>query len=141
MSEVKRIFGCSPYRGDVETNLTRAKRYALHIVSRGHCPVLPHLFFPQFLDDTDWEEREKGIALGVELMKVCHEVWVYGTHISEGMAYELAKAKELGIPVRMFDVYCNRIDPATLPFDGRVNEDYCNAVRGLKFVQEDRENV
>ena len=44
------------------------------------------------------------------------------------------KAKELGIPVRLYDDDGNRISPATMMIDDRVSEDFRNAIRGLKFV-------
>ena len=67
-------------------------------------------------------------------MKVCDEIWIFGGRISNGMAFELEKAKELGIPVRLYDDDGNRISPATMMIDDRVSEDYRNAIRGLKFV-------
>lgn len=104
------------------------------VVVAGYCPFAPHLFFPQILDDKDSEERIKGITLGVEQMKVCDEVWVFGTYISKGMGYELEKAKELRIPVQLYDAEGNRINPATLMIDERVSEEYCKAIYGLEFV-------
>jgi len=67
-------------------------------------------------------------------MKVCDEVWIFGVCISSGMAYELEKAKEWGIPVRLYDRKGNRICPATLMIDDRIREEYRKAVSGLKFV-------
>lgn len=100
----------------------------------GYCPLVPHLLFPQFLNDKDPEQRILGITLGVEQMKVCDEVWIFGGHISNGMAFELEKAKELGIPVRLYDNDGSRISPDTMMIDDRVSEEYRNAIRGLKFV-------
>lgn len=134
MLKTMKVFGCSPYKGDVIGNTERARRYARHVAVCGYCPVFPHLFFSQFLDDNDPEERIQGITLGVELMKVCDEVWIYGTHISKGMAYELEEARKLGIPVRMYDTKCNRIEPATLAIDERVDDAYRKAVYGMKFA-------
>lgn len=131
---MKRVFICSPYHGDVENNLKAARKYTKMVVVAGYCPFAPHLFFPQILDDKDPEERMKGITLGVEQMKVCDEVWVFGTYISKGMGYELEKAKELRIPVQLYDADENRINPATLMIDERVSEEYCKAIYGLEFV-------
>ncbi len=92
-----KVFGCSSYRGDVKVNTENTRRYDRHIAVSGYCPVFLHLFFPQFLDDNDPEERIMGITLGVELIKVCDEVWIFGTRISKGMAYELEEAKVAAI--------------------------------------------
>lgn len=59
---------------------------------------------------------------------------MFGTYISKGMGYELEKAKELRIPVRLYDADENRINPATLMIDERVSEEYCKAIYGLEFV-------
>ena len=50
------------------------------------------------------------------------------------MAFELEKAKELGIPVRLYDDDGNRISPATMMIDDRVSEEYRHAIHGLKFA-------
>lgn len=131
---MKRVFICSPYRGDVEKNLKAARKHARLAAIIGYCPFAPHLMFPQFLNDRDPEQRILGITLGVEMMKVCDEVWIFGDRISSGMAYELEKAKELDIPVRLYDNEGNRINPATMMIDDRITDEYRSAVYGLKYV-------
>ena len=66
-------------------------------------PISPHLYLPQCLDDNDPAERAAGIRIGQEFLKNCDEVWQWGATVSEGMAAELALAKELGIPVKVFN--------------------------------------
>ena len=73
---MKKIYICSPYRGDVERNVALAKAHARFAARCGYCPVVPHLMYPQFLKDSDPDERILGITLGVELMKICDEVWI-----------------------------------------------------------------
>jgi hypothetical protein len=128
------VFGCSPYRGDIETNVANARRYARFIALCGYSPVMPHLMFPQFLDDSKADERIKGIELGVVQMKQCDEMWIFGTKISKGMEYEIDKAKDMNIVVRMFDEDCNEISPVTLKIDDRVGYEFRRIVNGLKFV-------
>jgi hypothetical protein len=128
------VFGCSPYRGDIETNVANARRYARFIALCGYSPVMPHLMFPQFLDDSKADERIKGIELGVIQMKQCDEMWIFGTKISKGMEYEIDKAKDMNIVVRMFDEDCNEISPVTLKIDDRVDYEFRRIVNGLKFV-------
>jgi hypothetical protein len=100
----------------------------------GYCPMVPHLLFPQFLNDNDPEERIHGISLGVEQLKVCDEIWIFGGAISNGMAFEIEQAKKLGIPARMYDNQGNRIFAQTMMIDDRIDEDYRKAVHGLKFA-------
>lgn len=130
---MQKVFICSPYRGDIEKNVAAAKRHARIAAVCGYCPVAPHLFFPQFLDDSDPQERILGITLGIEMMKDCDEVWLFGSNITSGMAYELEQVRKLGIPVRLYDEYGCRINPSTMMIDDRISDEYRQAVRGLKY--------
>lgn len=64
---MKYVYICSPYRPvgeDPETelrkNIDQAKRACRLAVSRGLIPLAPHLYFTQFLDDNDPQERKFG---------------------------------------------------------------------------------
>ena len=65
----------------------------------GALPLAAHVYFTQFLDDAVPAERESGLRMGLELLKLCDEVYVYGDVISEGMAAEIALAEEMGLPI------------------------------------------
>lgn len=131
---MKKVFICSPYRGDIGTN-TQIARYAARIaVGCGYIPIAPHLYFPAILDDTNEHERIEGIKLGIELMKETSELWLIGTSITAGMAFELNAAKTSQIPTRLFDEKMQEIYPDTLYLDARITEDYRKAVYGLKFA-------
>ncbi len=127
------VFICSAYRGDVETNVVKAREYARFAARCGYSPVVPHLLFPQFLADDKPDERIRGIELGIDQLKQCDMMWIFGTGITEGMEYEIEKAKELGIPVGMFDTDCSEIKPDTLKIDDRVNAEFRRKVDGLKW--------
>ena len=103
------VFICSPYAGDIERNTENARRYCRFAVSKNCIPVAPHLFFPQFLDEGDPEQRSLGISFGLVLQGKCREVWVFGRVISEGMAAEIAKAKARGLPLRYFNEHCREV--------------------------------
>ena len=100
---MKKIFICSPYRGNVEENIRKAKEYSRSCCKQGMIPLTPHLYFTQFLDDENEEERELGIQMGLELLAECSEVWVFGNP-SSGMKKEISFAKKLGIPVIQKDI-------------------------------------
>ena len=93
------IFVCSPYRGDIETNTERARRYCRYVVDKGFIPIAPHLLFPQFLDDNNSEERQLAIEMNFGILQRCSELWVFGWEITIGMWQEIKKAQELDIPV------------------------------------------
>ena len=91
----KKVFICSPFRGDMEGNARKAAAYCRMACEQGFLPVAPHFLFPQFLNEGIEEERRLGIAMGLELLDGCDEVWVFG-EATEGMAAEIAYAAEQG---------------------------------------------
>ena len=50
------VYICSPYAGNIEATAA-AQRYSRHAVDIGYIPIVPHLLFPQFMNDTDRKER------------------------------------------------------------------------------------
>lgn len=130
-NEMKKIFVCSPYRGNIEKNTKRAAFVARVICNCGYIPVVPHLYFPQFLDDKDQFERIRGIEFGIELMKECDQLWLLGPEITKGMEYELEVAKEIRIPVILHDEELRRLNPKTLILDERVDDRFLRIINGL----------
>lgn len=97
------VYICSPYAGDVETNVQKARRYCRFAVDKGYIPIAPHLLFTQFLNDDSPKERQLGIFFGNAVMSKCSEVWVFGEHISNGMEAEIKRAKWKNYPLRYFN--------------------------------------
>ena len=100
------VFICSPYAGDIECHIRRAQGYCRFAVSKNCIPIAPHLLFPQFMEEDDPEQRRLGIFFGLVLQSKCKEVWVFGGNITKGMAVEIEKAHERGLPVRYFTERC-----------------------------------
>lgn len=101
MEGMKKVYICSPYAGD-KLNASLARVYSRYAINQKVCPVTPHLLYPQFLNDRDPKQRAIGLKCGVELLKLCDELWVFGRRISEGMSREIDLAKEMDIPIRRF---------------------------------------
>ena len=97
------VYICSPYAGDVETNVQKARRYCRFAVDKGYIPIAPHLLFTQFLNDDNPKERQLGIFFVNAVMSKCSEVWVFGEHISNGMEAEIKRAKWKNYPLRYFN--------------------------------------
>lgn len=97
------VYICSPYAGDVETNVQKARRYCRFAVDKGYIPIAPHLLFTQFLNDDNPKERQLGIFFGNAIMSKCSEVWVFGEHISNGMEAEIKRAKRKNYRLRYFN--------------------------------------
>lgn len=97
---MKLVYICSPYAGDVESNIRLARAACLYAVEQGCAPVAVHLLYPQLLDDAIAAQRKTGIRMGLRVLASCDELWICGSRISHGMRCEIAEAERLGIPVR-----------------------------------------
>jgi len=106
------VYICSPYAGDIEANVEKARRYCRIASERGYIPVAVHLLFPRFLNDSDPEERELGLFFGNALMSKCAEVWVCGERISPGMDEEIKRARRKGYRLRYFDNNMKEVNPS-----------------------------
>ena len=108
---MKKVYICSPYRGDIERNTRAARRYCLLAIKDGYLPIAPHLIFTEFLDDSIPEQREQGILMGLELLDHCNEIWVFGSEITEGMKQEILFAKTKPYKgIRYFTIDCLETD-------------------------------
>ena len=95
---MKKAFICSAYSGDIKKNTERAKRYCLSALNLGYAPFAPHLLYPQFLCDESGEDRYTGIQCGLEFLKCCDIMLVFGA-ITAGMHIEIEQAEKLGIEI------------------------------------------
>ncbi len=107
--DMKLVYICSPLRGDVERNIRKANGYCLFAATKSAVPIAPHVMFTGFLDDNILEEREMGLAMGLELLKCCSELWAFGSRVSAGMLAEIEAAKRLNIQIRHFTDKCEEV--------------------------------
>ena len=105
----KMVYIASPYAGDIEINVERAKRYSRFAAMNGVIPIAPHLLFPQFLDEACADERNIGLYCGLALLDKCSEVWVFGNRISTGMAAEIERARYRNLTIRYFNTNCEEV--------------------------------
>ena len=98
----KIVYICSPLRRSYEKNIVKANLYSRFAYEQGCLPIAPQVIFPQFLDDENKAERRAGMDMGLQLLDICSELWVFGTRISEGMKTEIEMAKMKGILIRYF---------------------------------------
>ena len=103
------VYICSPYAGDIDANTDAARRYSRFAVESGCLPITPHLFFPQFMDDTNPEERKLAFDLNYILLNKCSQLWVFGDYISSGMDTEIENAKHKKIRIRYFNTNCKEV--------------------------------
>lgn len=110
MRRLRRVFVCSPFRGDVARNVEVARAVCRQVLREGDAPFAPHLLYPDFLDDDVSEERALGIGAGLAWLAVADEVLVVGEPTA-GMRAEIAAAETLGVPIRR--VAAPRVEPAS----------------------------
>ncbi|HZK02250.1 MAG TPA: DUF4406 domain-containing protein [Anaerovoracaceae bacterium] len=103
------VYIASPFTGDIEKNIERTRGYCRLAVNKGCIPLAPHLLYPQFMDDDDKKQRELGLRFALILLGKCDELWVFGEHVSSGMAQEITKAKERDMPIRYFNYKCEEV--------------------------------
>ena len=95
---MKKAFICSAYRGDIQNNTKRARRYCLTAIDQGYAPFAPHLLYPQFLCDENLSDRYTGIQCGLEFLKCCDIMLVFGA-VTAGMHIEIEAAERLGMEI------------------------------------------
>ena len=103
------VYIASPYAGETEDNISRAKGYCRFAVSKGVIPLAPHLLYPQFMDDDDEDQRILGLRFAIALLCRCDELWVFGEKVSAGMAMEIEKAEKRGMRIRRFNSKCEEV--------------------------------
>ena len=121
------VFICSPYRPEqkacylqeyeeeLNQNIDLAKKACRFAYEKGMVPMAPHLYFTQFLNDGCSEQRYDGIEMGLAWIRRCNELWVFGDHISSGMAEEIYHAREVGVPIMIKQIEKE-------PNDGRAKD-------------------
>lgn len=92
------VYICSPYAGDVERNILRARCCCRYAADQGCIPLAPHLLLPQFLDEKT--ERDLALFMGIVLLSKCAELWIFGEDISPGMELEIRQARKKGKPIK-----------------------------------------
>jgi hypothetical protein len=97
-----KVYICSPFAGDTETNVANALKYCRFALDKGMLPIAPHCYFPRFMDDGDPAERELAMSFALRLLYGCRELWIFGARMSEGMRREFLAAKRKNIRIRRF---------------------------------------
>jgi len=93
---MKLVFISSPLSSNdpeiVKKNQENARKYCRFAVSKGYACIASHIFYTQFLDDSNSVERKLGLEAGIETLLRCDEMWIFAdddSQISKGMNTEL----------------------------------------------------
>lgn len=99
----KIVYICSPLRGDIENNVAKAEEFSIFCYMQGNLPIAPHAIFSRMLNDNIPEERKAGMEMGMQLLGICDELWVFGNTITEGMQAEIEWAKKHRLAIRKYN--------------------------------------
>ena len=106
LASMKRVVIESPYAAANGHTVAEHEKYARRCMAdslaRGEAPLASHLLYtqPGILDDTDPEERKRGMEAGFEWMQQAEIVAVYADlGISRGMRCGMIAAAETGVKV------------------------------------------
>jgi hypothetical protein len=92
----------SPYSGDIQKNVTYARRCIKDSLDRNEAPLASHLLYtqPGILDDSQPSDRLAGIEAGLAWYPVTAASVVYtDLGISSGMQVGIQRAQQHGIPI------------------------------------------
>lgn len=104
------VYICSPYSGDIEENVKKARAFCRFALEMNCIPLAPHLLFPQFMNDDIPQEQELAMFMNMVLLGKCNELWVFGDIISNGMAQEIERAKKHKQLIRYFNEKLQEVD-------------------------------
>ena len=70
---MRKVYICSPYRAkdgaELDRNIDYAQQLTRQALEAGLAPITPHLYMTQCMDDKKPEERARGMAAGLALLK------------------------------------------------------------------------
>jgi hypothetical protein len=101
---VTRVILETPYRGDIDVNISFARACLRDCLLRGESPIASHLLYTQegVLDDNDADQRRLGIKAGLAWVHVADATVVYtDLGITEGMQQGIDFALDAGREVIM----------------------------------------
>lgn len=84
---------------DREANRQRAMRWVRWAAEKGVAPIADWIILASEWRESD-EHRAAGLAIDVELVKRCDELWLVGGRVSRGMRVEADAAIAAGLIVR-----------------------------------------
>ena len=90
---------CAPLAGDLNKNISNAKKFGKFLFDRGMAPVIPHIY-AEILDDKDPYDRELGMNADRSLLFKCDEMWVFGDKFTKGMKEEIHFAKMINMKIK-----------------------------------------
>jgi len=97
----KLVYIVHPFRSDPEENRKKIIEICRRIHSERIVPFAPYIAGTFYLSDSDEKQRKMAMDMSrlIFSRSSVDEAWVFGEHISEGMAFEVRIALQKGIPI------------------------------------------
>ena len=100
----KVVYIAAPYAAPTELEVQANVRFhedaMFYAINQNCIPLATALLYPPIMTDTEPAERAYGIALGMQMLARCDELWYFSENgVSPGMQQEIDLANQLGIPV------------------------------------------
>ncbi|MFG6383437.1 MAG: DUF4406 domain-containing protein [Lachnospiraceae bacterium] len=95
---MKKIYIISRYQAATEHgrefNRKVARYFCRKVIYEGNLPVAPHIYYTQFLNDDNTEDRKRGLEIGLKELKEADEflLILIDGKISDGMRGEICQA-------------------------------------------------
>ena len=86
---------------NAERDRENALAQCRHAMDQARFPIAPNLYLPHFMDNLLYKGLTREFRL--QMLRVCSEVWVFGSWINQAMSAEIAEAKQQGITVKYFN--------------------------------------
>lgn len=96
------VYICSPYSGDIDSNVELARALCAHAVLQHKIPLAPHLPFPQFMDGTDANDHELAMSFNRILLSEREAIWGYTTCVMASVSRDA----RFGAKFHAFRHYC-----------------------------------
>lgn len=103
--QMKLIYVCSKFKGNIKLNINKAKVFSQYIYNiEKQLPLCVHLFLDKAINLKEIKEnRKRLLETSLKYLERADEIWVYVNDvISEGMWIEINYAKKEGMPIRFF---------------------------------------
>lgn len=98
---------CSPFsaktKEQFDLQYEHTKEASREVVLGGYEVIVPHLYYPQFLDDDSTHERLVGTQSALKLLDVCDLMFVsIKQKVSKGMKAEIELAEQKSMKIYWF---------------------------------------
>ena len=75
---MKKVYICSPFSGNIEKNVEKAKIYSRFAYKLGYLPICVHIYLEEATGlNEKTGDRGELLKLGKEFVKMCDEVWIF----------------------------------------------------------------